>query len=219
VTLFLIALAILALNIPFGWWRAGTRKFSLPWFVAVHGAIPLVVALRLAAGVGLELATFPLLVGAYAAGQILGGALRGWLTLERAGPAGRRGQASDVLFLSLLPAILGALLLAAHFLRAGHLVPVVACLALPLLLLIRRAWVPAVIHLALLAGAVEWVRTLMILAAERRALGEPATRLALILGGVATFTVLAGLLMKLPVVRRHYATPVARETGAAGDAE
>ena len=83
--LLLIALAVLALNLPFGWWRAGIRRFSLPWFVAVHAPIPFVVALRLAAGVGLELSTFPLLVGAYFAGQILGGALRGWLTVQRPG--------------------------------------------------------------------------------------------------------------------------------------
>jgi len=83
--LLLIALAVLVLNLPFGWWRAGTRKLSLPWFVAVHGPIPFVVALRLAAGVGPELSTFPLLVGAYFAGQILGGVLRGWLTVQRPG--------------------------------------------------------------------------------------------------------------------------------------
>jgi hypothetical protein len=76
-----------------------------------------------------------------------------------------------------------------------------------LLFLYRRSWVPVVVQLALLAGALEWIRTLVLFAAERRALGQPATRLALILGGVAAFTVVAGLLMRAPAVRRHYAPP------------
>ena len=123
-----------------------------------------------------------------------------------------------MLFLSVLPAILSALLLAVHFLRGGHLALMIVCLALPLLFLVRRSWVPVVVHLALLAGALEWVRTLMLFAAVRRALGQPATRLALILGAVAAFTVIAGLLMRLPVVRRHYAAPLAGlPEEAAGD--
>ena len=64
-----------------------------------------------------------------------------------------------MLFLSLLPAILSALLLAAHFLRAGQLPLAIVCLAYPLLFLVRRRWVPVVTHLALLAGALEWIRT------------------------------------------------------------
>jgi len=115
-----------------------------------------------------------------------------------------------MLFLTLLPAILSVLLLAAHFLRAGQPALMIVCLALPLLFLVRRPWVPVVVQLALLAGALEWIRTLMLFAAERRALEQPATRLALILGGVAVFTVIAGLLMRAPAVRRRYAPPVTR---------
>ena len=126
-----------------------------------------------------------------------------------------------MLFLSLLPAILSALLLAAHFLRAGQPILMIVCLALPLLFLVRRSWVPVVVQLALLAGALEWIRTLMLFAAERHALEQPATRLALILGGVAAFTVIAGLLMRVPAVRRRYAPPVTRspEGGMMGDQE
>jgi hypothetical protein len=73
----LVALGILGLNVPFGYWRAGLRKFSVPWFVAIHAPIPAAVALRLAAGVPFRLSTLPVFVGAYFAGQWLGGRLRG----------------------------------------------------------------------------------------------------------------------------------------------
>lgn len=75
-TLFPVALGILTVNVPFGFWRAGTRRFSIPWFMAVHLPIPLAVGLRLVSGLGWRLATIPLLVGAYVAGQYLGGVLR-----------------------------------------------------------------------------------------------------------------------------------------------
>lgn len=71
-----IALVILALNVPFGFWRAGTRKYSLPWFLAIHVPVPIAVGLRMAAGVGFRLSVLPVFVGAFFAGQYLGGTVR-----------------------------------------------------------------------------------------------------------------------------------------------
>jgi hypothetical protein len=71
-----VATLTLALNLPFGFWRAGVRKFSLPWFLAVHAPVPLIVAMRFAAGLGWRLSTFPVLVGAFFGGQMLGGRVR-----------------------------------------------------------------------------------------------------------------------------------------------
>lgn len=68
--------AVLVLNLPFGFWRAGTRRFTLPWFLAIHVPVPLAVVLRIVAGVGLRLGTLPLFVSAFFAGQYLGGRLR-----------------------------------------------------------------------------------------------------------------------------------------------
>jgi hypothetical protein len=79
--IWLVALAVFAVNVPFGFWRAGLRKLSMPWFVAVHAPVPLVVLMRYAAGLGLGLSTFPVLVGAFFAGQFVGGKLR-----SRGGP-------------------------------------------------------------------------------------------------------------------------------------
>jgi len=72
----LVALLILALNLPFGYWRAGVRKFSPAWFVAVHAPVPLAIGLRLASGLGWRLSALPLFVAAFFAGQFLGGRLR-----------------------------------------------------------------------------------------------------------------------------------------------
>jgi hypothetical protein len=74
--LIAVALATLVLNLPFGFWRAGVRKFSLSWFLAVHVPVPLIVGMRLLAGIGWHLITFPVLVGAFFGGQLLGGRMR-----------------------------------------------------------------------------------------------------------------------------------------------
>jgi hypothetical protein len=82
----LVAVLILLLNLPFGFWRAGVRKFSPAWFVAVHAPVPLAIGLRLASGLGWRLGTLPLFVGAFFAGQFLGGRLRGARRRQRQGP-------------------------------------------------------------------------------------------------------------------------------------
>jgi hypothetical protein len=32
--LAIVAIGVFVVNLPFGFWRAGVRKLSLPWFVA-----------------------------------------------------------------------------------------------------------------------------------------------------------------------------------------
>ncbi len=70
------AVAVLALNLPFGFWRAGLHRFSRRWMVAVHAPVPLVVAVRLLSGLGWQLVTFPVLIAAFFTGQLVGGRLR-----------------------------------------------------------------------------------------------------------------------------------------------
>ena len=72
----LVALGILVINLPFGVWRGGLRRLSPRWFVAVHAPVPLAVALRWYTGLPFRLATLPLFVAAFFAGQFLGGRLR-----------------------------------------------------------------------------------------------------------------------------------------------
>jgi len=79
----LVAVAALAANLPLGFWRAGVRKFSAAWFVAVHLSVPFIIALRLLLGVSAWF--IPLTLGMAVVGQIMGGRWRtGWKT----GPAG-----------------------------------------------------------------------------------------------------------------------------------
>ena len=71
-----ISAVVFLFNLPFGYWREGTRKFSLQWFLAVHVPVPLVIGLRLVSGIGWQMATFPVLLGAFFGGQFLGGQFR-----------------------------------------------------------------------------------------------------------------------------------------------
>ena len=103
------------------------------------------------------------------------------------------------------PILLSAVLLAAHFLRAGDFVPMLVSLAAPALLLLHQTWVPSIIQTALVFGALEWIRTVIVLAQERQALGEDWTRLALILGGVALLTASSALVFRSRRLRGRYA--------------
>lgn len=64
------------LNLPFGWWREGTRKFSPAWFLAIHLPVPVVILIRQAFGVRLGWGTLPFLLAAYFTGQYAGSRLR-----------------------------------------------------------------------------------------------------------------------------------------------
>ena len=77
VTEYAIALAATFLiNLPFGYWRGGVRKFSAAWFVAIHAPVPMVVALRYFLGLPFRWGALPLLVAAYFGGQFVGNRLR-----------------------------------------------------------------------------------------------------------------------------------------------
>jgi len=73
--IWLAAALILLRSLPFGLWRVRARKLSVPWFLAIHVPVLLAIALRLLMGIGFRLATLPIFVGAFAAGQFLGGRL------------------------------------------------------------------------------------------------------------------------------------------------
>ena len=107
-------------------------------------------------------------------------------------------------FLRLLPVILSCLLLGAHFYRAGQVAIAAVCALLPLLLLVRRPWVPRVFQALLLLGALEWLRTLYVFASMRMAFEQPWGRLALILSGVALFTGLSALVFLNRKLKRRY---------------
>jgi hypothetical protein len=66
---------VFAANLPFGYWRVRVRRFSWQWFLSIHLPVPFVIALRLFSGIGWQAVTFPVLMGAFFAGQLIGGRL------------------------------------------------------------------------------------------------------------------------------------------------
>lgn len=110
-------------------------------------------------------------------------------------------------FLRLLPVILSFLLLGAHFYRAGLPPLTLLCVAVLFLLFLRKSWVPLLFQVLLVLGALEWLRTLFMFAQMRIAWGEPWTRLAIILGAVALFTALSGLVFKNRKLASRYRNP------------
>ncbi len=70
--LSLVALSIFLFNIPFGYWRANVKKFSLQWALAIHIPVPIIIAERIFSGIGFAWITYPVLVFAFFFGQFLG---------------------------------------------------------------------------------------------------------------------------------------------------
>ncbi len=70
--LLIIALIVFLLNLPFGYWRANVRKFSLQWALAIHIPVPIVILLRIYGNLGFAWHTYPVMVGAFFAGQYAG---------------------------------------------------------------------------------------------------------------------------------------------------
>ena len=70
-----VAGSIFLINLPFGFWRARTRRFSGPWFAAIHLPVFLTIGIRILAGVRFVFSSLPFFVGAFFLGQSLGGFL------------------------------------------------------------------------------------------------------------------------------------------------
>jgi hypothetical protein len=83
VSLALLIAGIFVVNLPFGYWREGVRKFSPAWFLAVHAAVPIVIVMRMSLGIQWSLTILPLMVAAYFGGQAGGARLR----RSRVGPS------------------------------------------------------------------------------------------------------------------------------------
>jgi hypothetical protein len=106
--------------------------------------------------------------------------------------------------LRLTPVVLALAVLAAHFYRSQFWVPFGVAIALLPIVLIRAPWAAGVLQGALVAGAVEWLRTAAVLIAVRQSMGQPYTRLAVILGGVALATALCALIFQWKPVRGRF---------------
>ena len=107
-------------------------------------------------------------------------------------------------FVRLLPVLLSLVLLAAHFARNDIALLMYVSIALPVLLLVRRPWVPRLFQVLLVMGGLEWLRRLVELALERQAAGASWVRMAMILGAVALVTFASALVFRNRALRERY---------------
>jgi hypothetical protein len=108
------------------------------------------------------------------------------------------------MFLTVFPFILSALLAGAHFLRSNSLLPVLLCLAAPLLLLIRQRWSLYVLQVFSVVVALLWLLTLWGIIQERIYEGRSWLASGIILGLVALFTLFAGWLLGNGKLKERY---------------
>ncbi|MDD5177206.1 MAG: hypothetical protein PHQ05_12375 [Sterolibacterium sp.] len=99
---------------------------------------------------------------------------------------------------------LAALLLGAHFFRAGDLVLVTLCLLMPLLFFVRKRGTLILLQFLAYCAAAIWIAQAAHLAALRQLAGQPWVLAVAILGGIAIFTFLVGMLLNSRSIRRRY---------------
>ncbi len=104
----------------------------------------------------------------------------------------------------LIPVIVSLFLLSAHFYRAGIMALAIALPACLLLLFVRNRYAARFLQILLVLGAIEWVRTVIVLVLERQSMGRPWIRLAFILGTVAILTFSSALVFRSKSLRKRY---------------
>jgi len=99
---------------------------------------------------------------------------------------------------------LAALLLGAHFLRAGNMMFALICIAVPFAFLYRRRHSLVLLQALAYGAAATWLYTAWQLVQTRQSLGQNWALAAAILGVVALYSLLAGLLLNSRVMRERY---------------
>ncbi|MBK7661246.1 MAG: hypothetical protein IPJ28_20000 [Betaproteobacteria bacterium] len=94
--------------------------------------------------------------------------------------------------------------LGAHFYRAQLWIGVGAVVLLLATVFVKARWAGILLQVALVAGALEWIRTAAAFIAVRESTGQSWTRLALILGTVAALTAASALAVRSARARRHF---------------
>jgi len=107
-------------------------------------------------------------------------------------------------FLRLLPVILSFLILGAHFSRDNMTLLMVLALAFPFLLFVKKSWVPKLFQVALILGALEWLRSLYFYIQAYEENGQSWTKLLMIIGGVTLFTALSALVFNSKSLKERY---------------
>lgn len=106
--------------------------------------------------------------------------------------------------LRIVPIILAAILVAAHFLRIYSILSMVLCLLAPFLLFIKKRWSIVTLQLLTIPAAFIWLMTLLGIIQERILEERSWTASAIILGTVTVFTLWAAWLLNSPKIKEHY---------------
>jgi len=105
----------------------------------------------------------------------------------------RNGILNSLLY---LPPVLACLLMAVHHFRGAEPGLIGLWVTVPFALLLKRRWADKAVQLVLVGGALEWALTVDRIIEVRQLIGLPYQRMALILGGIALFTALSGLILE-----------------------
>ena len=100
--------------------------------------------------------------------------------------------------------VAAAILMGAHFLRGSHFLMVALCLAVPLLFLWKERSSLIALQLLAYGASATWVVVAIRLVQVRWHYGERWVLAAVILGSVALYTLLAGLLLNSRAITKHY---------------
>ena len=103
-----------------------------------------------------------------------------------------------------IPISLSSLIISAHFYRNGFVIVSIVCLLPPLLLLLKRKWVPKLMTFLLVLFALEWVRTMLSYIDEYKLQERSYNKLVVILLLVIFFTLLSSIVFKTKAMRKRY---------------
>ena len=106
--------------------------------------------------------------------------------------------------LRIFSVVFAFLLLGAHFMRAENNLIAILCILIPLLLLVKKKFIPILLQCLLYLGGLIWVHATVQYVRIRMAEGTDWVRLILILGSVSLFTIFAGLLLNSKVIKERY---------------
>jgi len=70
--LFLLAIIVFVINIPFGYWRKTENKFSVQWFLAIHIPVVISILLRYLSDIPFKWENLILFIFVFVAGQFTG---------------------------------------------------------------------------------------------------------------------------------------------------
>lgn len=112
-----------------------------------------------------------------------------------------------MIILRIIPSIISALVLSAHFLRDGEFLSVLLTILAPFLFWIKERWSLNTLRLLIFLGGIIWLWTTIELVLNQIANEAPWFRMAIILVLITIFTFFSGYLLNSPVVKKTYFPP------------